>query len=33
MEKKYQCGDKGDLNEMEMVRSWWNGAENPPITA
>ncbi|WP_026947718.1 hypothetical protein [Algoriphagus marincola] len=33
MEKKYQCGDKGDLNEMEMVRSWWNGAENPPVTA
>ncbi|MDN3205328.1 sulfatase family protein [Algoriphagus sediminis] len=26
-------GDKGALNEMEMVRSWWNGGENPPITA
>lgn len=26
-------GDKGAMNEMEMVRSWWNGAENPPITA
>jgi arylsulfatase A-like enzyme len=25
-------GDKGALNEMEMVRGWWNGGENPPIT-
>ncbi|WP_026953196.1 sulfatase family protein [Algoriphagus mannitolivorans] len=26
-------GDKGALNEMEMVRNWWNGGENPPVTA
>ena len=26
-------GDKGEMNEMEMVRSWWNGGENPPVTA
>ncbi|MBY5951163.1 sulfatase [Algoriphagus marincola] len=26
-------GDKGEMNEMEMVRNWWNGAENPPVTA
>ena len=25
-------GDKGALNEMEMVRNWWNGGENPPVT-
>ncbi|TFV93551.1 sulfatase [Algoriphagus kandeliae] len=26
-------GDKGALNEMEMVKAMWNGAENPPVTA
>lgn len=26
-------GDKGALNEMEMVRSWWGGNDEPPITA
>jgi N-sulfoglucosamine sulfohydrolase len=25
--------DMGALNEMEMVRNWWQGAENPPLTA
>ncbi len=25
-------GDMGALNEMEMVRTWWGGAENPPVT-
>ncbi|WP_338226858.1 sulfatase family protein [Algoriphagus taiwanensis] len=27
-----EYGDKGALNEMEMVRGWWNGGENPPVT-
>lgn len=27
-----EFGDKGALNEMEMVRNWWGGAENPPVT-
>ncbi|WP_035484262.1 sulfatase family protein [Algoriphagus marincola] len=26
-------GDQGALNEMEMVKAMWNGAENPPVTA
>jgi hypothetical protein len=26
-------GDKGALNEMEMVKAMWNGGENPPVTA
>ncbi len=26
-------GDKGALNEIEMVKAMWNGAENPPVTA
>ncbi|MDF2156796.1 sulfatase [Algoriphagus sp. CAU 1675] len=26
-------GDKGAMNEMEMVKAMWNGAENPPITS
>ena len=26
-------GDKGALNEMEMIRAWWNGDVNPPVTA
>lgn len=26
-------GDMGAIDEMEMVRSWWNGGENPPVTA
>jgi N-sulfoglucosamine sulfohydrolase len=26
-------GDQGALNEIEMVKAMWNGAENPPITA
>jgi len=25
-------GDKGALNEMEMVKAMWNGGENPPVT-
>ena len=28
-----EYGDRGALNEMEMVKSWWNGGENPPVTA
>ncbi|WP_026953198.1 hypothetical protein [Algoriphagus mannitolivorans] len=27
--KSDQIGDKGALNEMEMVRSWWKGEEAP----
>lgn len=25
-------GDKGAMNEMEMVKDMWNGGENPPVT-
>tara|TARA_R110002012_G_scaffold305179_1_gene509163 strand:- start:14452 stop:15024 length:573 start_codon:yes stop_codon:yes gene_type:complete len=25
-------GDLGALPEMEMVKQWWNGADEPPIT-
>jgi arylsulfatase A-like enzyme len=25
-------GDLGALNEMEMVRNWWNGQDTPPVT-
>lgn len=28
-----EYGDKGSLNEMEMVKAMWNGGENPPVTA
>ncbi|NVJ85037.1 MAG: sulfatase [Algoriphagus sp.] len=28
-----EYGDKGALNEMEMVKAMWTGAENPPATA
>lgn len=27
-----EFGDKGALNEMEMVRNWWGGKDEPPIT-
>ncbi|MBN7810279.1 sulfatase [Algoriphagus sp. H41] len=25
-------GDLGALDEMEMVRAWWNGQDSPPVT-
>ncbi|MCS5491396.1 sulfatase family protein [Algoriphagus limi] len=28
-----EYGDKGALNEMEMVKAMWNGGDNPPVTA
>ncbi|TDK46154.1 sulfatase family protein [Algoriphagus formosus] len=28
-----EYGDKGALNEMEMVKAMWNGGENPPVTS
>lgn len=27
-----EFGDMGALNEMEMVRNWWGGKDEPPIT-
>lgn len=27
-----EFGDLGALNEMEMVRNWWGGKDEPPIT-
>ncbi|KPQ19823.1 MAG: hypothetical protein HLUCCX10_01390 [Algoriphagus marincola HL-49] len=28
-----QYDDSGALNDIEKVKSWWNGGEIPPVTA